>query len=139
MNYQLLKDEIGRLGLTGSDDEIANLLNAPTLTSIQSRFVNANTILAEIDGGSGILDKLEMASQLSSDVKWAMKFLLTDSGIDIGHPRTQAQLSLLADAGLLAADESSSLQNMAMRPISQAELSGLGVVSYNDVNTARAI
>ena len=142
MDYQALKNEIetGPLAgeLTGlTDVGITSLLNAPRYTAVAERFITARTILNECGpvAGAAILDKLEAAAAMSSPLKWAMKFLLSD-GIDIGATSTRAQIDALAAAGVLTVDESKLLQDMALQPASRAEIAGLGVVTYSDVSRA---
>lgn len=122
-----------------SDNEIADLLNAKTQTSIQPRFITARSILAEIADGAAILDKLDATAALVPAVKWAMLYLKGETGIDVGYPSTRDQLDGLAQAGILTAAQAEEVKTMALQPISRAEQLGLGSVSYNDVNAARAL
>lgn len=142
MDYQALKNEIGSrpefVGL--SDNDVAGRLNDTSLLrSVQSRFVSARTIIAEIANGSEILDKLEAVSANISAVKWAMSYLKGESGIDIGHPGTISQIDGLVAGAVLTNEEGEALKNMALLPVSRADVLGLGAVSYNDVNIARAM
>lgn len=121
--------------LPDSPGLVVDLLNAPTRTAIKPRFVTARGVLAEVDGGAQILDKLEALSAGVSEVKWAMKFLLTD-GIDVGHPRTRALLDQLAAGGGITADEAGALKALAIQPVSRAEELGLGVITEADVRIA---
>lgn len=141
MDYQILKTEIDAHPEWAalSDNEIAALLNAKTKTSIQSRFVTARSILAEIADGADILDALEAASAFVPAVKWAMVYLTGETGIDVGYPSTRAQLDGLAAASILTEVQSEAVKAMALLPTSRAEILGLGAVSYNDINAVRAI
>ena len=120
---------------------IAERLNAPAGVAIRSRFVTARTVLAEIGpGGAVILDKLEAVAAVSSPVKWAMRFITQDSGIDIGHPGTQGMIDQLVAGNALTADEGAALKGLALLPITRAEsvIDGYsGTVSYQDVDAAR--
>ena len=146
MDYAALRAEIdtGPLAaeLTGkSDDDVAAILNDKRFTTTGERYVTARTVLAELGATTGatILDKLEAAATQSSPVKWMLKFLTQDSGLDVGQTETQGCIDALAIAGVLTTDEASALRGMALLPTSRAEIIGFGSVSYNDVNKARAL
>ena len=142
MNYQLLKEEVlSRAEFVGlSDDAVTEALNDKSMhKSTQSRFITARTILAELADGSVILDKLEAVATQVSAVKWSMYYLKGESGIDIGHPGTIAQIDGLVSGGVLTSSEGEELKGMALLPTSRAGMLGLGSVSYNDINIARAM
>jgi hypothetical protein len=95
---------------------IAALLSAGR-ASVQPRFVTARTVLAECGMlGASILDKLEEAATVNSAVKWAVRFLGQDSGINVGDPATQYMIDQLADAGALTAPQAAALKNLALQP-----------------------
>lgn len=146
MDYAALKTEIETGPLATecagqSDDAVATILNAKRYTATKERYVTARTVLAELGAtaGAAILDKLEAAATQSSPVKWMLKFLTQDSGLDVGQTETQGCIDALAIAGVLTTDETLALKNMALLPTSRAEILGFGPVSYNDVNKARAL
>ena len=146
MDYAALKTEIDTGPLATecvgqSDDNIAAILNDPRYMATKERYVTARTVLAELGAtaGAAILDKLEAASAQSSPVKWMLRFLTQDSGLDVGQTETQGCIDALAIAGVLTADEAAALKSMALLPTSRAEILGFGSVSYNDINKARAL
>ena len=146
MDYQALKTEIETGPLASecvgqSDDVVAAILNDKRYTATKERYVTARTVLAELGAtiGAAILDKMEAAATQSSPVKWMLKFLTQDSGIDVGQSETQGCIDALAMTGVLTSDEATALKNMALLPASRAEILGFGAVSYNDINTARAL
>lgn len=144
MDYALLKNEILNGPLAGefvdkSDDEIAAILNSPRYPMIQSRFVTARTLLAELTNGAALLDKLTAIATQVSAVKWAMKFLESEGGIDIGHPSTQAQIDALVTGKALTIAEGEELKSLAITNVSRAEIVGLENVSYDGVSLAREI
>ena len=97
-------------------DTIAALVSAGRL-SVQSRFVTARTVLAECGMlGASILDALEAAAAGNSAVKWAVRFLGQDSGINVGDPTTQYMIDQLAEGGVLTPDQASALKNLAVQP-----------------------
>jgi hypothetical protein len=97
-------------------DAIAALVSAGRV-SVQSRFVTARTILAECGAdGAGILDALEAVATVNSAVKWAVRFLSQDSGLDVGNPVTQYMIDQLAGMGALTAGQAVALKNLALQP-----------------------
>lgn len=117
--------------------EVERLLNERTLSASRPRFITARTILAECGAaGPGILDALEAAAAGNSAVKWAVKFLSQDSGIDVGHPNTQAMIDSLATGGALTTDQATALKNLAHQPVSRADVLGFGTVTVADIRAA---
>lgn len=125
MDYAVLKNEIttdpkyaGK-----SNDEIVELLNAKIAQVPTTRMVTARAIMAELGPtmGAAILEKLSALGATIPAVKWAMIFLQQDSGIDLGHPSTQAQLDALQAGGALTDAEVLGLKHMALRDISRCE------------------
>lgn len=125
--------------LPDSPGRVADLLNAPTASMVKSRFVTARTILAECEDGAAVLDALSAAAQVNSAVKWALTFLSQNSGIDVGHPRTQAMIDGLAQAGALSLNLAAQLKALGVQPASRAELLGLGSVTIDDLIAAGVI
>jgi len=143
MNYQALKTEIDTGPLAAecagkSDDEIAAILNAPRFSMIRSRFVTVRTMLAELPGTGAIVTKLDTAAESIPEVREALRYLRGETGIDIGHPGTIAQLDALAAGEVLTLEEATGLKSMALQPASRADILGWPAISYNDVNAARA-
>jgi hypothetical protein len=94
-------------------------------SSIQPRFVTARTILAECGAlGPSILDALEAASAGNSAVKWAVRFLGQDSGLDVGNPVTQYMIDQLVTATVLTADQGAALKGLAIaaNPVSAHDI-----------------
>lgn len=105
--------------------------------------ITARTVLAELGmAGAVALDKLDAAGASNPVVKWAVRFLTGESGLDVGHPTSQAMLDQLAAANVLTAAEASSLKALALQPQTRAEAllaPWRGRVSYQDVERARAL
>lgn len=117
---------------------LADMMNARVYTMVKERFVTARAVLAAHGtAGAAILDKLEAASAGNSAVKWAMKFVSQDSGIDVGHSNTRTLLDAMVPAVLTQA-EADMLKDMAIQPASRAEVLGLGYVFQHDVQAALA-
>jgi hypothetical protein len=68
--------------------------------------------------GASILDKLEEAATVNSAVKWAVRFLGQDSGINVGDPATQYMIDQLAASNppALTAPQAAALKNLALQP-----------------------
>lgn len=137
MDYQTLKQLIDSSGATGTDSEIAAVLNFPQIAGTQSRFITARTILAEIANGAAILDKLEGAAPAIPPLKWAMRFLTGETGIDIGHDGTRQNIQMLAAAGVLTSGEAADLLALADCTVSLADQAGFGTVTAGDVSRAQ--
>jgi hypothetical protein len=117
---------------------LAAALNAPAARPF-SRLVNARTVMAEVTNGAAILDKLEAAAAQFSAVRWALVFLKSEEGLDVGHPMARAQLDGLAGAGVLAGDEAEALKGMASVAMSRAEMLGGTTVTEQDVRNALGV
>lgn len=118
---------------------VVDLLNARTQSAPQPRMVTARGILADVAGGAQILDKLEAMAPVVPEVRWAMKFMVGDQGIDIGHPRTRALIDALAQQGALTRGEADDLLALAVQPCSRADLIGRGTVTEADLRAAGVI
>lgn len=131
------QQDAGALALlqAGDANGLREYLNGPGGSVVRSRFITARTVLAEIGpDGAIILEKLEAVAPTVPAVKWAMRFITQDSGIDIGHPGTQGMTDMLVAGGALTADEGAALKALALQPITRAEalLPGVGNVSGAD-------
>lgn len=115
---------------------LVDMLNSYIYQLPKSRFVNARGILAKHGmTGAVILDKLELAAQSNSAVKWAMRFIADSEGIDIGHPMTRQLLDQLVGS-VLTQEECDLLKDMAVQSASRAEVLGINQVVESDVRTA---
>jgi hypothetical protein len=115
---------------------LAVMLNAPDYSMVKMRFVTARAVLAEHGAaGAAVLDKLDAAGANDSSVRWAMKFVTADPGIDIGHATTRTLLNGLVPT-VMSQQEADILLNMAIQPASRAEVLGIGVVTAADVQAA---
>jgi hypothetical protein len=118
---------------------VAELLNAPARSGVQSRFLTARTVLAEMGAaGADLLDKLEAAAAYVPAVRWAMLFLKQEggsatSGIDVGYPGTRSLIDQLAAGGLISTAEADALKALAIQPMSRARELGLPTVGVLDV------
>ena len=105
---------------------LADLLNAQSTTLAKSRMITARGIMASYglgpSAGAAFLDKLEVLSAGVPAIKWAMKFLQAESGIDVGEPATQAMLTSLVGVGGVTQTEVDGVKAMANQPASRAEV-----------------
>ncbi|MEY8688452.1 MAG: hypothetical protein AB9M53_01050 [Leptothrix sp. (in: b-proteobacteria)] len=115
---------------------VVELMNARTQTMVRERFVTARGILAEVPGGAQILDKLEAVAPAVPEVKWALRFLVGELGIDIGHAQTRALIQALADQHVLTADDAAALLALAVQPASRAEVLGLAPITEEALRAA---
>lgn len=140
LKAEVLTDPLGKgysQHLPNSPGLVVDMLNAKTAEMVKSRMVTARAILAECGGfAASILDKLEAASASNSAVKWAVRFLQQDAGIDIGHPVTQAMIDQLITGTVLTAGEGAALKSMALQSASRADVIGVGRVTEADLRTA---
>lgn len=115
---------------------LAGMMNSLDYTMVKMRFVTARAVLAEHgSAGAVVLDKIEVAGASDSAVKWAMKFVTSEPGIDVGHPTTRSLLNGMVPAVLTQA-EADMLLNMAVQPASRAEVLGIGYVTAADIQAA---
>ena len=121
---------------------LADMLNAPTASMAKPRMITARGIMASYGlgpaAGAAFLDKMESLSASVPAIKWAMKFLQAEAGIDVGEPATQLMLTSLIGVGGITADEVNGVKAMALQPASRAEvLFGVGVqITEADVRAA---
>lgn len=121
---------------------LADMLNAPTASMAKPRMITARGIMASYglgpSGGAAFLDKLEALAANVPAIKWALKFLQTEAGIDIGESATQVMLTSLIGIGGITQAEVDGVKAMALQPASRAEvLFGAGTqISEADVRAA---
>lgn len=105
---------------------LADLLNAQSATMAKPRMITARGIMASYgigpSAGAAFMDKLEVLSAGVPAIKWAMKFLQAESGIDVGDPATQAMLTSLIGVGGITQAEADWIKAMALQPASRAEV-----------------
>lgn len=94
---------------------LAAALNAENLQEVQERFVTARAVLACCSDGATILDALETASASNSAVKWAVKFLGQEAGLNIGDPYTQGMIDQLVTGAVLTQAQGDDLKNLALK------------------------
>ena len=121
--------------LPNSPGSVVEILNAYNRSIVKTQYMTARSILAALDDGAAILDKIQGASASNSTVKWAMQFMLSD-GIDVGHPRTRALLDQLAATGVILQAEADEVKALALQPGSRAEELGLLPATETDVMAA---
>lgn len=119
--------------LPDDPQRVVDLLTAQAGTAVKSRFVTGRTILAECDDGGAVLDALEAAATTNSAVKWAVTFLSKDSGLDVGHPRTQMMIDSLAQGGALTQAQAEQLKALATQPASRADVLGIPAPTARDI------
>lgn len=146
MDYALLKGELTNDPLavgyaTMTDAEAANALNTPSRTIVVETYANAKTVLSTLGAAAGaaFLDALEAAAATNSAVKWAMSFITSEAGINVGDAETRSMLVQLASSGVLDSGSVSIVKALAERQVSRAVELGLGEVTEGDVQFARSM
>ena len=130
LRNEVLNDPLARGYATMTPQQVAASLNTKNRQVVRSTMANARTVMAKLgpDAGAAVLDKLQAAASQSSSVKWAMSFVTSPEGIDLGNPATRAQLDALAAAGVITQQEATSLKSIAEYTVSRAEELGLSEV-----------
>lgn len=108
--------------------KVVELLNANTETMKKPRMITSLTILAECAFPIGFtaLSKLRAVDPKPEPLFTAMYWLDRAEGLDIGNPRTQAQLDIHATVdNYITQEEADELKNLAIQPASRAEVLGL--------------
>lgn len=90
--------------------------------SVQPRMVTARAIIAECPNGAAILDALEEAALTDTNVKWAMKFLALEAGIDIGNEATRGLIDYIAFTGKITQEQCTALKNLGLQPVTVTPL-----------------
>lgn len=101
-------------------DEAASWLNEQlAFTEVVSHFITARGVLAALGAtqGAAFLDTLEQVAQTNSPVKWALRFLQSSEGLDIGSDVTRAQLDALVAANLVNAQDANKLKALAEKSV----------------------
>ncbi len=125
--------------LPNSPGYVAGLLNAETISAPVSTFVNARTILSKLGPSYGpVLDAVQAVGASNSAVKWAMSFMTSAEGIDIGDPVTQAMLDTLAANSVITTAQAAAIKGLATGLISRATQLGIvpNPVSVADIQGA---
>ena len=132
MNYTLLQNEISNdptgqgysTYLPDSPGKVVELLNTQSHYMVKSRMITARGITSGIGpvAGAAFLDKLENLTRSVPAVRWAMKFLQQDAGIDIGDVATQQMLDSLIGVGGITSTEVDGVKAVALLPASRFEI-----------------
>jgi hypothetical protein len=140
LRNEVLNDPLGKgygALLPSCPGVVVEMLNAYTEITVKSRMITARAVLTDCGPLAGsILDKLESAASANSAVKWAVKFIAQDAGIDIGSTAAQGMVDQLAAGGVFTSAEAMALKGMAIQPASRAEQLGLGSITEQDLRTA---
>lgn len=105
---------------------LAQLINAKTTTLAKEHMVTARGVMASYGlgpiAGAAFLDKLESLEASVPAIKWALKFLQQEAGIDVGEPATRAMLDSLVGVGGITQADVDGVKAMALQPASRAEV-----------------
>lgn len=102
---------------TGDGTDYARI--AATLTASYKKVVSTlgsyALVLASVDNGGELLDKLDAASASDANLRWAMR-ALEEGRFDFGLARVRAGWDALAGAGVITATEAAALKGIAEVP-----------------------
>lgn len=134
MDYAALRDELQSdpegvgyaAHLPDAPGMVVELLNKPQFLMPKTYMVTARGVISGkglgASAGAVFLDKLETLIPAVSEVKWAMRFMEGEQGIDVGDPETQAMLSNLIGVAGITQAEIDGIKAMALQPASRAEV-----------------
>jgi hypothetical protein len=120
------------------DNAIADILNRPQGTRLVHVNVTATILMSRVGAlvGATILEKLVAASASVPAVKWAMKSLEAEPGVDFGDTQTQLMIDQLQAGGVLTLEEAIAMKAIGQEPSSPAiEAIGMPVIGA-DVSLA---
>jgi hypothetical protein len=143
MDYAALKTEL-------NGEAYAGMAAAQKLAAINAKTItvpNPGTYVTELGvidtlgvaDGEAFLVAIETAAQASSTVARAVRWLKSTTGIDVGNPIVQAQLSALVTANVVTAEAANALIARGSKQISRAEQLGFGEVGIGYLNNAERI
>ena len=138
MSVDLVKDLIRIHNLTGTAQEIADVLNAKTETVTNDELYTVAGIIKELgpDMARQVLTAFEAATAVDPLLK-AVYYKITSTGISFADPDTVALLEQLQAAGVLTQDQGDALKGIGFRKKSKWELAaGDGAVVDADTIAA---
>jgi len=123
MSVDLVKDLIRIHNLTGTAQEIADVLNAKTETVTNDELYTVAGIIKELgpDMARQVLTAFEAATAVDPLLK-AVYYKITSTGISFADPDTVALLEQLQAAGVLTQDQGDALKGIGFRKKSKWEL-----------------
>jgi len=123
----LARQDLAQLRAARDLDKLAAALNGEGLRAPGERYITMRTILGECAHGREIVIALRTAAPADPIVDESVNFLRDDSGFDVGHPNTAADIARLVDAGVLQAAWRDELLALSLLPV---------VVTREQVNAA---
>lgn len=144
MDYDKLKTEVAELLAAHpdwTDQQVADSLNAETVTVTHSRFVTFRTLLSElpVEQAMSVIGKIKAAAEANpvlAEILPSLKDTAEGCGIDMANANARAFVDGLVTAEVLTAEEAAAVKGMAETAISRAEELGLGRVALTDVEIA---
>ena len=102
------------------DGKVAEILNRSGGIRLVDRYENAIGLMSALGSSTAsiILEKLDAAKGTIPALKWAMKAIESDVGLNVGDPETQETLDELGVAGVLTLSEVELIKNLAKLPSS---------------------
>jgi hypothetical protein len=147
MDYTALKNLIDAdTSLSGrSDSDVADALNAPTQTALNSKFINKVNIYAALGFADGLalmatLKSLAASSDPATSLQFAeiIDLLKPESaGIDIGFAETRTVIDQLATSGVVTTDVATKIKALGEIQVGLAEATLGATVTAADVAMSR--
>jgi len=143
MDYEALKAELATEAYDGMDaaQKIA-AINSKTITvASPGTYVTELGVIDTlgVEAGETFLTAIEAASLAVPTVARAVRWLKSTTGIDVGNPIVQAQLTALSLGGVITAESAAALIARGSRQISRAEQLGFGEVGIGYLNNVERI
>ena len=128
-----------------TDQQVADNLNAETVTQTYSRFVTYRTLLSElpIEQAMTIIAKIKATAAADPDgvlgvIAPSLEDTAEGCGIDMSNANARTFIDGLVATKVLTADEGAAVKGMAERLISWATANGLPPVGPHHVEYARS-
>lgn len=116
------------LAAAANDAARAAILNDKRLTTVKpTEMVNARILMSRIGAieGAAFLDALEAAKDAVPAIKWALDFLRSEGGINVGDPVTRGMLDFLSSAqggSIVTAQQRDDIKALANEAKSRADI-----------------
>ena len=156
MNYAKLTPKVAAVLVDHpdwTDQQVADELNAATVTQTYSRFVTFRTVLSELPTtqAMSIIGKVKANAVVDAEAPAELQAIqavlaevlpsLTDTaegcGIDMQNANARGLVDSLVTAGVLTSDEGAAVKGMAERLVSWAASEGLPEITDGHIGSAR--
>jgi hypothetical protein len=147
MNYDTLVPEVAGILQSHPDwtnQQVADYLNEPAVTTCHSRFATFRTVLSEMPIAQAMTIIGKLRAEASTDPAGVLGVILPTlentaegCGVDLANTNARAFVDGLVTAEVLTAEEAAAVKALAETTISRAAQLGLGIVGDGHVQSAR--